>query len=44
MIKGDTKVHSLYGSLVAHSLSPVIFNTTFQKLSLNRAYLPFEVR
>src|SRR2546421_6591566 len=43
MIKGDTKVHSLYGSPVAHSLSPVIFNTTFQKLSLNRAYLPFEV-
>jgi shikimate dehydrogenase len=43
MIKGDTRVHSLYGSPVAHSLSPVIFNTTFQKLSLNRAYLPFEV-
>jgi len=43
LIKGDTKVHSLYGSPVAHSLSPVIFNTIFQKLSLNRAYLPFEV-
>ena len=43
MIKGDTKVHSLYGSPVVHSLSPVIFNTTFQKLSLNRAYVPFEV-
>jgi len=43
MIKADTKVHSLYGSPVAHSLSPVIFNTTFQQLSLNRAYLPFEV-
>jgi len=43
LIKGDTKVHSLYGSPVAHSLSPVIFNTTFQKLSLNRAYVPFEV-
>ncbi len=43
MIKGDTKVHSLYGSPVAHSLSPVIFNSTFQKLSLNRAYVPFEV-
>src|SRR2546426_3211129 len=43
MIKGDTKVHSLYGSPVAHSLSPVIFNTTFQKLSLNRAYVPFDV-
>ena len=43
MIKGDTKVHSLYGSPVAHSLRPVIFNTIFQKLSLNRAYVPFEV-
>ena len=43
MIKGDTRVHSLYGSPVDHSLSPVIFNTIFQKLSLNRAYVPFEV-
>ena len=43
MIKGDTKVHSLYGSPIAHSLSPVIFNTIFQKLSLNRAYVPFDV-
>src|SRR5207245_511319 len=42
MIKGDTRVHSIYGSPVAHSLSPVIFNTTFEKLSLNRAYVPFE--
>jgi len=43
MIKGDTRVHSLYGSPVAHSLSPVIFNTIFEKLSLNRAYMAFEV-
>src|SRR5437667_8449290 len=43
MIKGDTRVHSIYGSPVARSLSPVIFNTTFEKLSLNRAYVPFEV-
>ncbi|HWY27849.1 MAG TPA: shikimate dehydrogenase [Candidatus Sulfotelmatobacter sp.] len=43
MIKGDTRVHSLYGSPVSHSLSPVIFNTTFEKLSLNRTYVPFEV-
>ena len=43
MIKGDTRVHSLFGSPVAHSLSPLIFNTTFQKLSLNRTYIPFEV-
>src|SRR2546426_3416302 len=44
MIKGDTRVHSLFGSPVEHSLSPVIFNTTFQKLALNRSYLPFDVR
>jgi shikimate dehydrogenase len=31
------------GSPVEHSLSPVIFNNTFQKLSLNRAYLPFNI-
>jgi len=36
-------VHSLFGSPVEHSLSPVIFNNTFQKLSLNRAYLPFNI-
>src|SRR5947209_14254445 len=43
MINGDTRGHSIYGSPVAHSLSPVIFNTTFEKLSLNRTYVPFEV-
>jgi shikimate dehydrogenase len=43
MIRGGTKVYSLYGSPVAHSLSPVIFNKTFEKLSLNRTYIPFEV-
>jgi shikimate dehydrogenase len=43
MIKGDTRIHSIYGSPVAHSLSPVIFNATFEKLSLNRTYVPFEV-
>jgi shikimate dehydrogenase len=43
MIRGDTRVHSLYGSPVSQSLSPIIFNTTFEKLSLNRTYVPFEV-
>ena len=43
MITGETRVLSLFGSPVEHSLSPVIFNSTFQKLSLNHAYLPFEV-
>jgi shikimate dehydrogenase len=39
----ETRVHSLFGSPVEQSLSPVIFNRTFQKLSLNRSYLPFEI-
>lgn len=43
MIKGDTRVHSIYGSPIAHSLSPVMFNATFEKQSLNRTYVPFEV-
>jgi len=43
MIKGNTRVHSIYGSPIAHSLSPVIFNATFEKLSLNRTYVPFDV-
>jgi shikimate dehydrogenase len=42
-ITGETRVHSLFGSPVQHSLSPVIFNTTFKKLSLNRSYLPFDI-
>ena len=40
----ETRFHSLFGSPVEHSLSPVIFNSTFQKLALNRSYLPFDVR
>lgn len=44
MITEETRVLSLFGSPVDHSLSPVIFNSIFQKLSLNRTYLPFEVR
>ena len=43
MIKGNTRVHSIYGSPIAHSLSPVIFNATFERLSLNRTYVPFDV-
>lgn len=43
MITGTTKIYSIYGSSVAHSLSPVIFNSTFEKLSLPRTYIPFEV-
>jgi shikimate dehydrogenase len=39
----ETGVHALIGSPISHSLSPIIFNGTFQKQSLNRIYLPFDV-
>ncbi len=42
-ITSETRVHGLFGSPVGHSLSPIIFNTVFQKLSINRVYLAFEV-
>src|SRR2546426_11278706 len=43
MSVGETGVHALIGSPISHSLSPIIFNGTFQKLSLKRVYLTFEV-
>ncbi len=43
MIDGETKVHCLFGFPVAHSLSPIIFNNTFDKLGLSRTYIPFSV-
>jgi len=41
--KGQTRVYCLYGQPVSHSYSPRIFNYTFEKLGMNRAYFPFEV-
>jgi shikimate dehydrogenase len=43
LLDGQTRVYSLYGQPVAHSLSPAMFNGTFKKLGLNCAYLAFEV-
>lgn len=43
-ISGRTKIHALFGSPIQHSLSAVMFNEAFAKLSINRLYLPFEVR
>ncbi len=44
MIDGETKVHCLYGYPVGHSMSPIIFNNTFEKMNVNRIYLPFPVK
>ncbi len=44
MIDGKTKVYCLYGYPVGYSLSPLIFNNTFEKKGLNRTYLAFAVQ
>ena len=44
MIDGETKVLGLYGFPVSHSLSPIIFNKTFEKMNAHRTYLPFAVK
>ena len=40
---GETRLYSLFGQPVSHSLSPLMFNKTFEKLGLNRAYMAFDV-
>ena len=42
-ITGKTKLTGLLGSPVAHSLSPLMHNTSFQLLGLDYVYLCFEV-
>src|SRR5690242_15709327 len=37
------RVVALFGQPVAHTLSPTIFNTVFEKLGENRTYVPFEI-
>lgn len=44
MIDGETRLYGLYGHPVKHSLSPLIFNTAFEKKSFNRTYLAFDVK
>jgi len=44
MIDGETKIHCLYGYPVGHSMSPIIFNKTFEKMNINGVYLPFPVK
>ncbi len=44
MIDGETRLYGLYGYPVKHSLSPLIFNSTFEKKGLNRTYLAFSIK
>jgi 3-dehydroquinate dehydratase/shikimate dehydrogenase len=42
-INADTEVYAVIADPVAHSLSPQIHNAAFDKLGLNKVYLPFRV-
>ena len=39
----ETRLFALFGQPVAHSLSPTMFNTVFEKLGENRRYVPFDI-
>ena len=42
-INADTDVYAVIADPVAHSLSPQIHNAAFDKLGLNKVYVPFRV-
>lgn len=42
-INADTEVYAVIADPVAHSLSPQIHNAAFDKLGLNKVYVPFRV-
>jgi shikimate dehydrogenase len=43
MIDAQTKLYSVIGNPVSHSLSPIMHNAAFSRMGLNAAYLAFEV-
>lgn len=42
-INSETEIFGVIADPIGHSLSPVIHNTAFQALEMNRIYLPFRV-
>ncbi len=43
-IKGSTRVYSIFGHPVNHSLSPLMHNAAFRALHLDCVYVPFDVQ
>jgi len=43
-INGSTFITGIFGHPVTHTLSPAMHNAAFEALSINAAYLPFEVK
>lgn len=42
-INRETEIYGVVGDPVAHSLSPLLHNTVFAELSLNKVYVPWQV-
>jgi 3-dehydroquinate dehydratase/shikimate dehydrogenase len=42
-VNADTEVFGVIGDPIAHSMSPLVHNTAFRSLRMNRVYLPFRV-
>jgi len=40
-IKGSTEIYGIIGNPVAHSLSPIMHNSAFEALGLNKVYVAF---
>src|SRR5210317_787708 len=40
-IDGSTEIYGIIGNPVAHSLSPIMHNSGFAALGLNKVYVPF---
>jgi shikimate dehydrogenase len=40
-INGSTEIYGIMGNPIAHSLSPIMHNSAFQALGLNKVYVPF---
>ncbi len=42
-INADTEIYGVVADPIGHSLSPLIHNTAFRKMGLNKVYVPFRV-
>lgn len=42
-LSGETKLFGIFGDPIVHTLSPLMHNTSFQRLGLNALYMPFQV-
>ena len=43
-ISGSTRVYGIFGDPIAHTLSPLMQNATFQQYGVDAVYIPFHVK